>query len=378
MTTPILAWDDTGPDRILTPPARFFFAPEVFEAERSRIFFKSWHVVGHINEFSEPGSCLTVEIFDQSVLVVAGQDASISAFHNVCQHRGNRLVVDRRGQAKSVIRCGYHSWCYGLNGELRAAPRTENLKDFDKSRHGLKPVRLEIFAGFVFVNLDPDAQPIAKMAPGAEQEMRRFLPDLDRLRLVEEVDVIVQANWKVIQENSIEGYHFDLSGPAHKDLAALIDFKSYRLTEHELWWTYMAPPKPGAKKAYGADLAGATWQTDWFFNIGLWPNTTFYCFPFTDMVGTFIMIPLEPEKSLLRFGYYAPAGRETPAVTRAAIEWMNNELGPEDIRLNVSNQKGLHSMGFDQGRYMIDSSRANQSEHLVHHFHRLCYRAVST
>ena len=54
-------------------------------------------------------------------------------------------------------------------------------------------------------------------------------------------------------------------------------------------------------------LEGATWQTDWFFNIGIWPNTTSIAFPFADLCGTFIMIPLEPEKSLLRFGYYGPA-----------------------------------------------------------------------
>ncbi|HVI91375.1 MAG TPA: SRPBCC family protein, partial [Dongiaceae bacterium] len=206
--------------------------------------------------------------------------------------------------------------------------------------------------------------------------MRRFLPDLDNLKLIDEVDVVVPANWKVIQENSIEGYHFDLSGPVHKHLAALIDYKSYRLTPHNTWWTYMAPPAPGVEKAYGVKLEGATWQTDWFFNIGLWPNTTLYCFPFTDMVGTFIMIPLEAEKSLLRFGYYGPNHRDTPELTKAAVDWMNKELGPEDIQLNISNQKGLHSFGYDQGRYLVDAGRTNQSEHLVRHFHKLCYQAI--
>ena len=167
---------------------------------------------------------------------------------------------------------------------------------------------------------------------------------------------------------------FRIDRQAHH--AALIDFKSYALTPHDKWWTYIAPPNPKPTEAYGVPIAGATWQTDWFFNIGLWPNTTFYCFPYSDMVGTFIMIPLEPEKSLLRFGYYAPNHRETPELTKACIHWMNTELGPEDIELNVSNQKGLHSFGFDQGRYLIDEARSNRSEHLVHHFHKLCYRAI--
>lgn len=371
------SWDDSrNPDTTHSLPSRFFYDPSVLEEERQAIFYKSWHVVGHINEFKQPGSYQTMEIFDQSVIVVAGRDGEVRAFHNACQHRGNRLLEERRGKLPAVIRCPYHSWAYGFDGALRAAPHSDCLSNFDKAEHGLKPVKLEIYAGFVFVNLDPDAEAVAAMVPGAEAEMRQFLPDLDNLRLVDEVDVIVAANWKVIQENSIEGYHFDLSGPVHKHLASLIDYKSYSLTPHDKWWTYKAPPAAGVTTAYGLPVEGATWQTDWFFNIGLWPNTTFYCFPFTDLVGTFIMIPLEAEKSLLRFGYYAPDHREVPALTKAAVEWMNKELGPEDIALNVSNQKGLHSFGYDQGRYLVDDSRSNQSEHLVRHFHQLCYQAI--
>jgi carnitine monooxygenase subunit len=371
-----LIWDYSDPATGTTMPAPYFFDPQVFAKERERIFMRCWHLVGHVNEFAEPGNYVVQDIFEQSVVVTGGTDGKIHAWHNVCRHRGNRLMTERRGKVGAVLRCQYHSWCYSLDGGLRAAPRTEHIADFTKADWGLRQVRMEIFAGWVFVTLDDDAPAVARIAEGAEAEMRRFLPDMDDVELVQETDVIVDANWKVIQENSIEGYHFDLSGPVHKDLAALIDFQNYTLTEHDQWWTYIGPPNTGTTQAYGLPLTGATWQTDWFFNIGLWPNTTFYAFPYTDMIGTFIMIPMGPEKSLLRFGYYAPRGRPVPAVTKAAIEWMNNELGPEDITLNVTNQRGLHSMGFGSGRYLIDPARPNQSEHLVHHFHKLCYQAV--
>jgi phenylpropionate dioxygenase-like ring-hydroxylating dioxygenase large terminal subunit len=370
-----LDWEPAEPEDAHTLPARFFYDPQVLEAERERIFYKAWHVVGHASELAAPGAFLTQEIFDQSVIVIRGADGEVRAFHNVCQHRGNRLLLQRRGRLTTALRCGYHSWCYGLDGALRAAPRSEKLPDFERARFGLKPVRVERFAGFYFVNLDAAAPPLSSITQGADAEMRRFFPDLDRLRLVEEVDVVVPANWKVIMDNSIEGYHFDLSGPVHKQLARLIDFEQYRLVAHDKWWTYMAPPKPGVDQAYGEALDGTTWQTDWFFNIGVWPNTTFYCFPFADMLGTFIMIPLEPEKSLLRFGYYAP-DRPLPKVTQAAFRWMNQELGPEDIQLNVTQQKGLRSIGYDQGRYMVDPERGHESEHLVHHFHKLVYEAI--
>jgi choline monooxygenase len=356
-------------------PARYFYDEEVFRRERKNIFFKSWHLVAHVNELAEPGAYVTHDIFEQSVLVVAGRDGELRAFHNVCQHRGNRLVESRRGKTPTFT-CAYHAWSYTLDGCLRGAPNTQGVDGFCKSAHGLKPVRVETFAAFVFVSLDPQARPIAEIAAGAEAEIRRHIPDLDRLTLLEEVDVPVAANWKVIQENSIEGYHFDYSGPAHKQLVQLIDFSGYTLEAHGEWWSYSGPPRQGMTHAYGVALAGAKWQTDGFFNFGLWPNATLYAFPYADMVGTFIMNPTGPETSVLRFGYYGVAGRELSKVTQACIRWMNQELGPEDIRLNTSNQKGLRSLGFEHGRYLIGAGIENRSEHLVRHFHKLCYQAV--
>jgi choline monooxygenase len=356
-------------------PARYFYDADVFEQEKAKIFLKSWHLIGHCNELREPGSFVTFDLFDQSIIAVAGRDGTIRAFHNVCRHRGNRLVEARRGKV-AMFTCGYHAWTYALDGCLKGAPQMTNVAGFDKNAFGLKPIKVEVFASFVFINLDPAAKPIAAMAPEGEAQIRRYIPDLDGLVLLEEVDVPVAANWKVIQENSIEGYHFDYSGPAHRQLVKLIDFERFELTPRGEWWTYIGPPRRDATSAYGEPLAGATWQTDWFFNFGLWPNATLYVFPYADVVGTFIMTPTGPETSLLRFGYYAVEGRALPAVTQACIRWMNEELGPEDIKLNASNQKGLRSMGFEQGCYMIGDSIDNRSEHLVRHFHRLCHAAI--
>ncbi len=370
-----LAWTETDQAAGFSLPARYFYDEAIHRRERDGIFLKSWHLVGHVGEFAVPGAFVTHEIFDQSILVMKGRDGVIRAFHNVCRHRGNRLVDARRGQTPLVV-CGYHAWTYEPDGKLRGAPRSECVSGFDKASLGLKPVRVEIFASFVFVNLDAEAGSVAAMAPGGEEMIRRYLPDLDKLVLIDEVDVPVPANWKVIQENSIEGYHFDYSGPVHKQLVELIDFSGYELTPHGDWWTYIGPPRAGVTQAYGVPLEGATWQTDWFFNIGLWPNTTIYVFPYADVVGTFIMNPTGPETSSLRFGYYGVAGRALPEVTKACIRWMNEDLGPEDIRLNISNQKGLRSLGFDHGVYMIGEGLRNRSEILVRHFHRLCHAAI--
>ena len=372
-----LEWSESDQAAGWSLPAPYFYDTTIFQQERLRIFFRSWHLVAHVNELRNPGDFVTYDIFDQSVIVTRSKEGGIKAFHNVCQHRGNRLVDAPRGHVPAIT-CGYHAWTYTMDGKLRGAPRTECLVGFDKTRHGLQPVRVEIFAGFVYINLDPEAQPVAAMAPGAEAQMRQYLPDLDRLVLIDQVDVPVAANWKVIQENSIEGYHFDYSGPVHKQLVQLIDFEGYRLEPRDKYWTYIGPPRKDVTQAYGVPLAGSQWQTDWFFNIGLWPNVTLYAFPYSDVVGTFIMNPTGPETSTLRFGYYGVEGREISPVTHACIRWMNEELGPEDIRLNVSNQKGLKSLGFSRGRYLIGDGLNNRSEHLVRHFHQLCHHAIRT
>jgi carnitine monooxygenase subunit len=375
MNNAALIWSEEDQRAGYALPPAFFYDPQVFEREKTAIFLKSWHLVAHVSELQEPGRFVTHDFLDQSILVVAGRDGVIRAFHNVCQHRGNRLVDKRRGHV-SLLTCAYHAWTYSLDGCLRAASHSGETPGFDKAAHGLKAVQVAVFASFVFVNMDAAAPSIPAMAPGAEEEIRRFIPDLDQLTLLEEIDVPVAANWKVIQENSVEGYHFDQSGPAHKQLVQLIDFAGYRLTPHDRWWSYIGPPKRGTTTAYGVALEGATWQSDSFFNFGLWPNTTLYVFPYADVVGTFIMNPTGPETSSLRFGYYGVKGRPLPEATRACIRWMNQDLGPEDIRLNVSNQKGLKSLGFSRGRYIIGEDFANRSEHLVRHFHQLCYDAI--
>ncbi len=365
-------WASADPETALTLPARYFYDEELFRLEQERIFMSAWHLIGHTSELSEPGAFIVRDIFDQSIVATRGRDGRVHAFHNVCQHRGTRLVEEDRGVQKGVFRCPYHSWCYSHDGSLRSAPRSDRLKDFDKANWSIPTVRVEEFGGFYYFNLDPSAPSMQELFPGADTEMRRVFPQLDEMRLVGEKDFVVPANWKVIMDNSIEGYHFRLSGPHHVDLADLIDFSGYTLRQYDHWWTYIGPANQDATKAYGVPLERAPREDDCFFNIGLWPHNTFYTFPFSECLGTFLMIPLGPEKSLLRFGYYS-AHETLPEVTQACMRWMNEDLGPEDIELNVAVQRGLRSRGYDQGRYMIDAERSNESEHLVHHFHTLVH-----
>lgn len=371
-----LEWEIGDPETAWTLPSRYFFDPEIYAREVEKIVHKSWHCAAHASEVEEPGQFVKFDIDKQSVLVVRADDGEVYAYHNVCQHRGTQLIQERRGQVRQMITCPYHAWSYALDGSLKIAPRTQELKGFDAAQFPLKAVRVEKYAGFYFINMDPDARPLAEEADGAEEAMREFFPDLDDLVFEEEVDMVVDVNWKTIIDNEIEGYHFQLSGPVHKEISRLIDFKGYSMTPHPRWWDFKGPPKK-VEKAFGHEIAGESFQTDWFYNITLWPMTTLYTFPYSDVIGTFNKMPLGPEKTLLRFGHYRPRARKPGALSRAVIEWFNTQLGPEDIDLNIMVQKGVHSLGFDQGRYVIDEARSANSEHLVHHFHTLVYQALT-
>ena len=107
----------------------------------------------------------------------------------------------------------------------------------------------------------------------------------------------------------------------------------------------------------------------------IWPATTLYTYPYVDFFGTFNLMPLGPEKTRIGFNYYHPP-RAVSAVTEACIEFQSNLLGPEDIALNVLQQKGMKSFGYDAGPYMVNRERDNWSEHLLYHFHSLVHEAL--
>ena len=376
LNKPLDQWEPGDPEQAHALPSRYYYYDEgVFRQEIEAIFYPAWHFAGHRAEVAEAGDFIKVDVFDQSVVVVRGDDGVVRAFHNVCQHRGTRLIDERRGKIDSVIRCPYHAWSYRLDGRLRHAPRSDEIKGFDPAAISLSPVQVEEFSNFLFVNLDPTAKPLRDDVNGALDLIAQHFPDQGDLELAGELDYEVNANWKIVIDNAIEGYHFNLSGSVHKDLAALIRYDEYELNARGKYWYFMGPTEPGLAQAYGKPIGDAKYQTDWFFNIAFWPHTTLYAFPYADFVGSFNVFPISPEKTLLRLGYYRPQ-RPTNDVTEACMQWMSYDLGPEDIELNERQQRGLRSFGYNSGRYFIDAARSNRSEHLVHHFHTLVAEAL--
>ena len=142
---------------------RLYFDPEAAALEQSAIFERTWQLAGHVSDLPEKGSYVTASAGSQSLIVIRGKDDELRAFRNVCRHRGRRLIGDAAGCSRA-IRCAYHGWTYALDGTLLGAPELRGFPGgLDRPRLGLHGAGVEVLCGLVFVNLDPEATPLAEL-----------------------------------------------------------------------------------------------------------------------------------------------------------------------------------------------------------------------
>ncbi|HMJ06367.1 MAG TPA: aromatic ring-hydroxylating dioxygenase subunit alpha [Chthoniobacterales bacterium] len=187
-----------------TLPQRYFVAPEVFAEEQATIFAGQWICVGHQSTLARRGDFFLANVAGESLIVVRDQSDKMRAFYNVCRHRGTRVCEEASGHV-SALQCPYHAWTYALDGRLLGVPHMEDVPGFNKAEFGLHAVALEIWEGFLFVNLAESPRPLAQVfAPLAGKFAQWNLP---QLRSAKRVEYDVPANWKLIFENYSECYH---------------------------------------------------------------------------------------------------------------------------------------------------------------------------
>jgi len=185
-------------------PRRVYHDAAIHDWERERFLRHDWVVVGREAEAPDDGTYFTAELDGEPLLVVRARDGRLRAFYNVCQHRGTAVVEEPCGKAVR-FQCPYHAWIYDLEGNLVRAKHTEDLEEFSLEEYGLNGVRLETWQGFVFVNLDPDAAPLADQLGDLVERFARF--DFAALRPARRITYDVAANWKFVAENYSECYH---------------------------------------------------------------------------------------------------------------------------------------------------------------------------
>ena len=338
-------------------PPRCYTDAGFFEFEKEAVFGHEWLCVGRESWVAEAGDYFTTSIVGEPLIIVRKHDGAIGAMSAVCQHRA-MLVAEGRGKAGTFV-CPYHLWTYALDGRLIGAPAMEHTCDFNKADVGLPAFKVEIWMGFIFINFDADAAPLAP-------------------RLAEVAKVIVpwdpasaegprpdkpghyQWNWKVMLENNNDGYHANKlhRGPLH-------DF-----VPSELAWFPDLPKETGGYYRFNGTL-----HPDASFNptqkaiMPIFPGLTreergrvvFANVPPTlslgftaDLIMYFILRPDGPESHEMDFGLlFAPGAMDEADFDDklAAINHVMAEITVQDLHVDALVQVGLRSRFANRGRY---------------------------
>jgi phenylpropionate dioxygenase-like ring-hydroxylating dioxygenase large terminal subunit len=208
------SWTEHYPE-LGTGPVSFddCVSPELYALERDAIFKRAWLNVGRIEDVPRAGSYFTkeIQIADASVIVVRGRDDRVRAFHNVCRHRGNKLVWnDEPGEESAGVcrqfACKYHGWRYDLEGALTFVQQDTEFFDLDATTTGLVPVHCDVWNGFIFINLDREPRQSLRDFLGP---MITALDDYPFDRLTERYDFVADnnSNWKLFADAFQEYYH---------------------------------------------------------------------------------------------------------------------------------------------------------------------------
>lgn len=183
-----------------------YLSPEFAARERDLIWDRVWQVACRVDDVPNPGDWKEHTIYDRSFLIVRGQDGVIRGLVNACRHRGNVMCVEGKGNTGRRFLCPYHLWSYDLEGKLRGVSHPELVGDIDKDELGLLEVSVDTFAGFVFLNPDPEAEPLADFL--GETVLACMEPyHLDEMVTVLDVRETLECNWKIVVDAFQEGYH---------------------------------------------------------------------------------------------------------------------------------------------------------------------------
>jgi phenylpropionate dioxygenase-like ring-hydroxylating dioxygenase large terminal subunit len=351
-----------------TLASRFYTDPAILQVEKTKIFDKTWQLVGALDQscgevngtkrtIADPETYFTAEVAGEPILIVRDKQGTLRAFSNVCRHRAGPIALG--SGCKNVLRCQYHGWTYTLDGRLIGTPDVEGVEFFDRSTMGMFPLRLETWGKFIFVNFDPAAEPLSAYLGDIPQQARGF--QFEGLHLVERRDYVIDCNWKVYVDNYLEGYHIPI---AHPGLMREIDYSQYRTDTFRYHSQQFAPIRAmkaddAAERAYapGRGLQEALYF--WIF-----PNLMLNIYP--DNISTNLIVPISHEKTLTIFEWFFhdPSSAQVQERVKKAVAF-SDDVQQEDIGLCENVQKGLRSSTYDRGRYSV------KRENGVHHFHML-------
>lgn len=338
------------------PPACYTSA-EFYTFEKDALYAREWLCVGRVHWVENPGDYFTTRIVDEPIVVARGLDGEIRAMSSVCQHRA-MLVAEGHGNARGFL-CPYHHWAYNLEGDLVGAPAMSRTCNFDRKQFGLPRFAVEIWNGFIFINFDRDAAPLAPRLGKVAEAIAGY--DLAQITGPRPDPAPTMAwNWKVMFENNNDGYHASKlhHGPLH-------DFIPSNLAE----FPDSDPADAGFLRFNGTLHPDAAFNATQRAVFPIFPGlddtmrnrVTFANVPPTlslvmtsDMVIYMILRPNGPESLEMDTGVlFAPGAEADPAFEHKMDMTMRatSHIIAQDFHVDALVQQGLRSRHAPRGRY---------------------------
>lgn len=350
---------------------KYYTRRAIFEEEVEKIFFRSWLYGCHVSQVSRPGDYITLTLLNQSLIIMRGVDGVLRGFYNVCPHRAHELIEDECGN-KKVIVCPYHAWSYETDGKLRSARGTEQIEGFDKSAVCVSQFQVEVFCGFVFLNLDSNAAPMAEVYPGVEAGIRKLAPDIGERVYTHHHEKHLNANWKVAVENYNECYH--CPGVHATFSQGVVDPKSYRIAPGTNCLLHTARSQARGKQAYDIDESDE--NATKYGSFYLWPTFSVQIYP-GRVVNTYHWFPLDVSNTVVHRSWFFDGAEATPEQWEI-IEMDRTTTFAEDLSIIDSVQRGLNSRGYRPGPLVLDPSgvATTLSENTAYELKKLVLEAL--
>jgi choline monooxygenase len=341
-------------DRAYTIPAAWYVHSGVAALERERVFGRTWQVVARTEQLLSPGQFVTAKLADEPLVIVRDGNHKLRAFFNVCRHHAAAVVTQDQGKA-NVFRCPYHGWSYGLDGSLKGAPEFEGVCGFDRSQNGLVPVQVGTWEQFVFVNLDPNPEPLNTFLGNLAHRVAPL--KIAALRFFERRTYTLNCNWKVFVDNYLDGgYHVP---HLHKGLNSVLDYKQYTIECEDRYCLQSSPMVESTDDA--AVASTRTGDRAWYF----WQYPNFMINIYSGYMDTNLVLPEGVDRCKVIFDFYFNDVSDSAIERNRQSIAVGERVNDEDVSICEAVQRGLHSRAYQAGRLSV---RREPGEHL---FHRL-------
>ncbi len=353
-------------------PNQHYIDPEVFAEEKRSVLFANWSGVGFGKDIPETGDAKPIDFMGMPLLAVRDRDGAIGVFQNTCRHRG-MILVDKPKKIGGAIRCPYHSWCYGLDGSLRATPHVggpgqNTHEDVKLSELSLFRVRSFVWRDIIFVNVDSAAPEFEEVHADLIERWKEFDQPVYHGGETASMQLTVKSNWKLAVENYCESYHLPWVHPGLNSYSRLEDH--YNIEKRGLYsgqGTLVYRQLVGEDGQKFSDFIGLSDQWDEGAEyMAVYPNVLVGVQ--RDHSHVIILEPVDHETTVEHIElYYAETPEDTPdhEALRTTNARMWREIFEEDVFVVEGMQKGRHGEMFDGGRF---SPAMDGPTHNFHHW----------